>query len=251
MKFTQVKIKNLIKQSLEMGDIGHPLMDDYYNWYTRLVNHPNPYYKLFYLLSKELKPNFVVELGSYRAGAAGHFAAGNPDATVLTIDMHKDMPQQQPDKDACLRHARLIENLTYINKCTVDNMPEYGFNCAIDDVKAVSKPIDILYIDAWHDEKYVRREWELYSPLLADNALVICDDLMNNNGIFAGMEKWWQSHTGQKFVDSQVHPGIPMGFLRFERKVKNAKSKTTTRKTSTAKKTTAKKKSTAKASKNI
>ncbi len=236
MIFTIAKIKKLIKQSLIMGDIGHPLMDDYYNWYQDLVAHPNPYYKLFYLLAKEFKPGFVIELGSYRAGASGHFAVGNPDGTVVTIDMHKDMPQQAEDKMACLRYSAAIANLFYINKCTVDNLS--GFECAIEDIKAYNQPIDILFIDAWHDEQYVKREWELYSPLLADDALVICDDLMNNAGQFAGMEEWWGSFEYQKFLNNEVHPGIPMGFMRFQRKIKNAKSKVATKKTSPTRKAT-------------
>lgn len=217
MKFTIPKLKKLIEQSLTMGDVGHPEMDSYYKWYAQLTAHQNPYYKLFYLIAKEFEPNFVVELGAYRAGGAGHFAVGNPKSLVATIDMHKDMPQQADDKAACLRHSRMIPNLFYINKCTVDNLPfnNYGYECAIDDIKAYNKPIDILFIDAWHDEKYTKREWELYSPLLADEALVICDDLTNNAGQFAGMEEWWEAFPYDKFLDDRVHPGIPMGFMKY------------------------------------
>lgn len=219
MKFTLPKIKKLIKQSLTMGDIGHPLMDNYYKWYERLTGHPNPYYKLFYLLSKEFKPEFVVELGSYRAGASGHFAVGHPQATIVTIDMHKDMPQQFPDKAACIEAMKVIPNLTYINKCTVDNMPEYGYECARNEVvEFTHKQIDILFIDAWHHEKYVKREWELYSPLLADVALVICDDVANMADGFKGMEEWWNDFPYQKFLNNEVHPSIPMGFMKFQRK---------------------------------
>ncbi len=238
MKFTIPKIKKLIKQSLTMGDIGHPLMDGYYRWYEQLTGHPNPYYKLFYLLSKEFKPGFVVELGSYRAGASGHFAVGHPQSIVATIDIHKDMPQQQPDKDACIETAKLIPNLFYFNKWTIDFM---GGECAINDIAAYNRQIDILFIDAWHDEKHVKREWELYSPLLADNALVICDDLADSAyGPFVGMEDWWKSLPGTKFVDTDIHAGIPMGFMKFERQ--NAKPKIATKKTSTTRKTTATKK---------
>ncbi len=216
MKFTLPKIKKLIEESKTMGNIGHPLMDGYYNWYTDLVGHPNPYYKLFYLLSKEFKPGFVVELGSYRAGASGHFAVGHSKAIVATIDIHKDMPQQQPDKDACIEAVRVIPNLFYINKWTVDFM---GGECAIDNIKLYKRQIDILFIDAWHDERHVKREVELYFPLLADDALIICDDLADGAyGPFVGMEDWWKSLPGQKHIDTAIHPGIQMGFLKFKRK---------------------------------
>lgn len=227
MKFTLNKVKDLIEQSLTMRDIGHPLMDSYYNWYAQLTAHQNPYYRLFYLIAKEFKPGFVVELGAYRAGASGHFAVGNPSSMVVTVDMHKDMPQQADDKAHCLKAARMIPNLFYINKCTVDNMPEYGYECAIDDIKAYKKPIDVLFIDAWHDEKYTRREWELYSPLLADEALVICDDVLNNTGLFAGMEQWWDSFEYDKFLDDRPHPGIPMGFMKYVAKDRSISTQST------------------------
>jgi len=147
-----------------MGDIGHPLMDTYYNWYSMLTQHENPYYRLFYLIAKEFKPGFVVELGSYRAGGSGHFAIGNPNTLVATVDWHKDMPQQADDKAACLKHARMIPNLFYINKCSIDMFD--GYECAFEDIKAHNKPIDILFIDAWHDEKYVKREWGIILTII-------------------------------------------------------------------------------------
>jgi len=237
MKFTLPKIKKLIEQSKTMGDIGHPLMDECYKWYQDLVGHPNPYYKLFYLLSKEFKPGFVVELGSYRATASGHLAVGHSQSIVVAIDIHKDMPQQQPDKDAAQFAAQAIPNLFYINKWSIPSPAKiYGGQNAVSDIAAYNRQIDILFIDAWHKDEYVKEEWELYSPLLADEALVICDDVFNNVGNFAGMEEWWADFKYDKFLNSEVHPGVPMGFMKFERK--NVKSKTTTKKTSTTRKTT-------------
>lgn len=213
MDFTLKQIEALIKQADK--PTGIDFLDNRYDWYANLVNHPNPYYRLFYLIAKEFKPDFVVELGSYRATAAAHFALGNSAGQVVTIDMHKD-PQQVNDKLACIATAEAVDNLDYINKCTVDNLP--GFECAIDDIKAYNKPIDILFIDAWHDEKYVKREQELYFPLLNNPALVICDDLFDAGGEFPGMQAWYASLQGDKFLNNEMHPGIPMGFLKYETK---------------------------------
>jgi len=214
-RYTLNQIKKWAKESVSYGPTGNKFIDDKYDHYTNLVGHINPYYRLFHKLAQELKPSFVLELGSYRATASGHFAIGNPDSQVVTIDMHKD-PEQAGDKQACILADQTIPNLTYINKCTVDNLSEYGVECALSDVKAYKKKIDILFIDAWHAEKYVKREWELYSPLLANNALVICDDILDNNGIFPGMEKWWDDFPYQKFLTDVIHPGIPMGFFIYK-----------------------------------
>lgn len=205
MNFQLKDIQSLIAEALKDKPTGIPLLDSRYDWYANLVNHSNPYYRLFYLIAKELKPNFVVELGSYRATAAAHFALGNPDGQVVTIDIHKD-PQQVGDKAACKETADQIDNLRYINAWTWD---------ALEDVESYNKGIDVLFIDAWHAEEFVKREQALYFPLLTNPALVICDDLFNAGGQFPGMEEWWESLSGEKFLNAQVHPGIPMGFLRY------------------------------------
>jgi predicted O-methyltransferase YrrM len=226
MKFTLTDIKALITEALENKPIGIDFLDSRYDWYAELVQHSNPYYRLFYLIAQELNPNFVVELGSYRATAAAHFALGNPQSQVVTIDIHKDA-QQADDKAACIDTVSQVKNLHYLNKWTWD---------AIEDIKTYKKKIDILFIDAWHREDYVKREWELFSPLLNNPALIICDDIFDSAGQFPGMVEWWNGFKYAKFLDAAVHPAVPMGFMRYEVKP-IAKSRSTSKTKRTTKKT--------------
>jgi len=205
--FTISDISRLADYSLLEAGTGNAWLDARYQEQVLIIGHTNPYYRLFFTLAQTLKPEFVVELGSWQATAAAHFALGNPDSTVITIDIHKD------DKDAQRRSieaADYIPNLTYINAWTWD---------AIDTVRLVDKPINIFYIDAWHDYEYVKREWDLYSPLLSSPALVICDDITTAHN-FGGMIQFWEELPGEKFLNSEIHPGIPVGFLRFTREEK-------------------------------
>lgn len=200
--FTISDISRLADYSLLEAPTGNAWLDARYQEQVGIIGHTNPYYRLFYTLGQVLKPEFVVELGSWQATAAAHFALGNPDSTVITIDVHKDdLAAQQ----RCFEAADFIPNLTYINAWTWD---------AIDLVRAVDKPINILYIDAWHDYGYVKREWDLYSPLLSSPALVICDDITTAHN-FDGMIRFWEELPGEKFLNHDIHPTIPMGFLRY------------------------------------
>jgi len=205
--FTISDISRLADYSLLEAGTGNAWLDARYQEQVLIIGHTNPYYRLFFTLAQTLKPEFVVELGSWQATAAAHFALGNPDSTVITIDIHRD------DKDAQRRSieaADYIPNLTYLNAWTFE---------AIDTVKLVSKlidkPINILYIDAWHEYEYVKREWDLYSPLLSSPALVICDDITTAHN-FGGMIQFWEELPGEKFLNYDVHRPIPMGFLRYE-----------------------------------
>lgn len=198
-------IRKLVEQSLKEDPTGDDWLDSRYNEQVWHVGHTQPYYRLFYLIARELEPALSVELGSWQATAAAHLAVGNPDGLVLTIDIHRE------DKDAQKRTIEAVErlpNLTYINKWTWD---------AVADVRAPGKAIDLLFIDAWHDYKLVMREWAAYEPLLADVALVIADDITTAYN-FEGMLRFWDELPGEKFLNSYVHPGVPMGFLKYERK---------------------------------
>lgn len=204
MKFTLKRLEEMIDDAVNNErPTGIPFLDTKYDEQVGIIGHTNPYYRLFFEIAREFKPRRVVELGSWRAIAAAHFAYGNPDAEVITIDIHKDDKFSQ---QLTIEAANTIPNLTYINKWTWDASEEVGKN------------IDILFIDAWHRYDYATREKELYFPLLSDEALVICDDITDNGGMFEGMIRFWEEMDGAKILDTRPHVGVPMGFLHFKRK---------------------------------
>jgi len=202
---TLPKIKKLIDQSVLLEETGDSYLDLEYKWYTDLVGHTNPYYHLFYLIAKKFKPQFSVELGSYRALASAHLAVGNPGGEVVTIDIHKDNGQEV-DKAKTIETANRYPNLEYINGWTWDDW-------VVEKIKSYGKTIDFLYIDAWHRQDYCTKEWDLYSPLLSETSLVVCDDVYNSAGLFEGMEEWFDSLPGKKFLTGTPHTGVPMGFI--------------------------------------
>jgi predicted O-methyltransferase YrrM len=203
MKFSLKQIKEMIAVSLDHHWTTDPNLNAFQQSSVDLVGHTQPYYTLFWHIAKTLKPGLMVELGAWRGYGAAHFAAGNPEGKVVTIDIHKD--GDQIAKDSCIYMARKYPNLTYINNWTWD---------AVADVAALNTPIDVLFIDAWHEYEYAMREFSLYRPLLADNALVICDDIFDDAAATKDMAKFWRELEGDKFLEAGVHPGIPMGFIK-------------------------------------
>ncbi len=202
--FTLNDIKRLIEESLKEEPTGDDWLDSRYNEQVHWIGHTNPYYKLFYLIAKELKPELTVELGIWQATGSAHFAAGNPGGQVIGIDIHKD------DKNAQLRSieaAGHYENLTYLNRWTEEAIPF---------IQNLNQPISILFSDSWHDYDRVKKEFELYKPFLASPALVIFDDIMD--APFDNMVKFWNEEIPEpKFLFSQgLHGNIPMGFVLHE-----------------------------------
>ena len=202
--FTIDDIRLLAEEALLEKPTGNPWLDERYDEQVGIIGHTNPYYRMFYRIAEKLQPEFIVELGAWRGDASSHFAIGNPFADVIAVDIHKDNDTAGMAK---LQEAvNSLPNMTWIRQWSWD---------AVELVKAVDKKIDILFIDAWHDYKYAKLEWDLYSPLLADIALVICDDITGDY-LFEGMMKFWEELPGEKFLDGRVHVAVPMGFVRYQ-----------------------------------
>lgn len=216
--FTLLEIKDLVNKSLREEPTGNDWLDSRYQEQVHWVGHTQPYYRAFYLIAQALKPALTVELGSWQATAAAHFACGNPHGQVITIDCHKD------DKNAqkrAIEAAQNCANLTYVNAWTIEVNEFAHLGIPVFNPASLPRPIDILFIDARHEWQYASREKETYFPLLADTALVICDDLADQGGSFPGMNRFWDEMDYEKFAVTSIHLGIPMGFALFKREKQN------------------------------
>lgn len=177
-------------------------------WFdARYLEDVQPYYRLFYRIAQTLRPRFSVELGAYRATAAAALALGNPDGQVVTIDIHKDGDHMAVLKS--IEAAQHCPNLQYVNKWTWDAVP---------DVQAYGMPIELLFVDAWHVTEYIDKDWAIYRPLLADDALIIIDDVFYGPPCIDGTVEFYQSFVDAGyacFVSGNYHACVPMGFIKW------------------------------------
>lgn len=227
MRFTLKRIETLIEEALKEEPTGDAWLDARYAEQEALINHSNPYYKLFFLIAGALKPKIVVELGGWQGTAAAHFAAGYPEAQVVTIDHHKD-PGDDFNRMKMLDVTRRYPNVHYFQGWTTPGYEEEyhkGAASVLDQIKQFlgQRKIDILFVDSWHEGRYLKRDWDHYSPLLANNSLVIFDDVIDTN-LFVEMVAAVNDIKGDKLFDDRVHPGIPMGFFKYVTATKTRKS---------------------------
>jgi predicted O-methyltransferase YrrM len=204
--FSLDEIKRIVSPEGFEIPTGDKFIDQRYEQHNTKFGHYEPYYRLFYDLTKYLEPDLTVELGTWQATASAHFASGWPNGAVITIDHHSD-PGDEKNKELTLEAVNQYDNLIYLQGWTWDR---------INIVRNFGQPIDILFIDSWHQYEYAMKDWNLYSPLLADNALVICDDILKGDGpTIGGMDRFWNELPGEKFLDETLRNGIPMGFLKW------------------------------------
>lgn len=236
MEFTLKDIERLIKEALKEEPTNDRFLDNRYNDQIAIVNHTQPYYRLFRLIAQEFKPGLVVELGGWQGTAAAHFAAGAPEAQVFTVDHHSD-PGDDHNKAKMLEVTNTYQNVTYFQGWTSPGFVEeyHKGRDAYEDIKRAigSNKIDILFIDSWHEGRYLKRDWDHYKDFLANEALVIVDDVFDSE-LFVDIISTFEDIPGERIVNAQVHPGVPMGFIRQviepAPKPKRATRKRTTRK---------------------
>lgn len=203
-------------------------LDSRYEW-QKIDNHQEwSYYRFFYHLALMLRPKVVLELGGFQGTAAAHFAKGWKYSTVITIDHHSDTGDEL-NQAKMLAATANCHNLVYLQGWTTAAAAKRNIGLhALGDMKGVyqnvvdhtmakSNLIDILFIDSWHHYEYAKEDFEAYKPLLNSPALILCDDIIdgdNPNDPIYGMMKFWGEMPDPKFLNSNLHPGSNIGFVK-------------------------------------
>lgn len=201
-------IKKLISDQSTYDPTGNRFLDQRYANRTDEFE----YHRLFYQISKILKPKLFVELGGYEGTCAAHVAVGNPDCISVSIDHHSD-PGDDQNKQRMIECTSTFPNMRYIQ----------GWTWNVANKVASMGKIDFLFIDSWHHYDKAIQDWKIYSPLLADNSLVVCDDIVHgkhDEEPIWRMDDFFDTLPGEKFLSKKKRPhkGYPMGFLKFKRR---------------------------------
>jgi len=214
MNFDLMDVKNLATTFDPEQPTGDAYLDARYEAHRAEYGHGNPYWRMFYRLCERFRPSLAVELGAWQGTCAAHMAAGGA-ATVATIDHHGDRrgethPPGDDVNEALCREVAQRYGVFYLKGWTWDVWT---------DVRDLGKKIDLLFIDSWHDHEHAILDWNTYRPLLAPEALVVCDDIIKGDGpVISGMDRFWNevSNGRESFLLEGPHFQIPMGFFKYE-----------------------------------
>lgn len=191
-------IKTLIKQAVDATSSGHPFLDQ--RWLSnegRNSHYRRQYYRFCQALSRTYQPEVVVELGIDEGDCVAHFASGCPQTKVYGIDVHKD--SEAPSR-RCKEVEYMFPNFSYWRGWTWDRLK---------DVAALNKPIDILFIDSWHTDHYLIRDWNDYHIHLKKGSIVLVDDLL-----MPGIGNVFDKLPGERLRDSSMT--TDMGIMIYD-----------------------------------
>jgi len=148
------------------------------------------YYRFFYFLVQNVKPDIVLEIGTHTGISAACLAQGWPGGKVYSLD-HKNYLMKE-----CIR-----DNITYIHQDSLELVNEAGSN------------IDILFIDTNHNGKRPLKEYLLYKDRMSQNGLIFFDDVY----LFDDMKKFWQEFEPERGIkfDLDVHGKAGFGVIKM------------------------------------
>lgn len=140
------------------------------------------YLRFLYEFAKRYQPELVVETGTDRGRSAAHFALGNLEAHVVTIDIDR----------ACKDNADSLK-ITNIVAIAADSL------LFVDKIKDAS--VDVLFIDSLHEYDHASREWRAYARKVKPAGIVFFDDI----ALDAGMRQFWAEVGGRRFDLGHLH----------------------------------------------
>jgi predicted O-methyltransferase YrrM len=154
------------------------------DWLKSIDRDPTSvYYRFFYEFTRAFRPRSIFEIGTCEGLSAAHLAAGNPDGTVITLDIKPEAKR--------LADALLIPNLVSIVCHSVDAPKRLKW----------IPPIDLLFVDGNHAFDDAYGEYVAYRPLVRDGGLIFFDDISINDD----MQRLWNAVSDPKAILDGLH----------------------------------------------
>ena len=129
-------------------------------------------------LVKARRPQAVVEIGSFRGGTlAAWCQVAAPDAVLVSVDLPD--PSETPSTPEELR--RLARARQRVEVVRADSHTQETRDKVV--AALAGREVDFLMIDGDHSYEGVRRDFELYAPLVRDEGLVAFHDILPHTRI--------------------------------------------------------------------
>ena len=139
----------------------------------------------------------ILEIGSFKGKSTIVLAKGSSiadKAMIYAVD-----PLTAPsvtDPDLAGKNSSEIDFFNNLKKAGVEDLVKFNKMYSFDYAPQWNKPIRLLWIDGDHTYKGAKLDFDLFSPYLADGAIIAIDDVMNRfeGGLRVFMEDILLSH---------------------------------------------------------
>jgi predicted O-methyltransferase YrrM len=126
---------------------------------------------LYKIAKKKNKEAIFVEIGSYLGASSCFLAAGMKSGKLYCIDTWQNDAMSEGSQDTLAEFRGNVEK--YKDKIVEMRGLSYDI---IGKLKGMIQSIDLLFIDGDHSYNGVKKDWDLYSPLLKNGSIVVFHD---------------------------------------------------------------------------
>jgi predicted O-methyltransferase YrrM len=180
-----------------------------------------PELALLIALVKARRPRAVLEIGSFRGGTlAAWCKVAAPDAVLVSVDLPEEA-ETPAAPDELRRLARASQRLEVVRGDSHVEETKREVENALAETE-----VDFLMIDGDHSYDGVRRDFELYAPLVRDRGLIAFHDIVPHTGRpNIEVDRFWTEirdrYEHEEFVargrDVGLGPWGGIGVLRYRR----------------------------------
>ena len=143
--------------------------------------------KLFYQLASYYQPKTVLEFGTSLGTGTIHFALGNPNSQVTTVE-------------ACPETFNLAqENFKKLHLDSVIGINSTFFNYL--ETSDKKQQFDVIFIDGHHDGEALLRYCKELSPCIHDETFLIIDDIRWSDSMFLAWKQLSESEDFHVSID--------------------------------------------------
>jgi predicted O-methyltransferase YrrM len=156
-------------------------------------------------LVRERRPRTVVEIGTHRGGTLYAWCqVADPEALIVSIDMPEGLFGGGYSRREAWRFRKFTQpgqRLHTIRRDSHDPKTLSRLDSSLD-----GRPIDFLMIDGDHTYEGVKRDWEIYSPLVAPDGLIAFHDILEHpEQPLCKVDEFWNElapkHRSTEFTD--------------------------------------------------
>lgn len=166
---------------------------------------------------RERLPKFALEIGTARGGTLLFLTRlANPRATIVSVDL----PQgefgggySEKQKRWYQRFARPLQHLHLLQG-------DSHSDATLERVKTLFKgqELDYLFIDGDHRYEGVKRDFEMYAPLVRKGGLIAMHDIVDGLPEFVGgVPQFWRDirlkYRHQEFINDPSQGGFGIGII--------------------------------------
>jgi predicted O-methyltransferase YrrM len=163
---------------------------------------------------RDLAPKSIIEIGTAKGGTLFLFSRlADPAATLLSIDLPGgEFGGGYPEWKAKLYHSFSLPGQTMHLLRADSSAPN-----TIEKVKSIfgERLVDFLFIDGNHTYQGVKKDFELYSPLVRKGGIIALHDIaVHPDDANCNVDRFWneiKNHNSREFIEDQAQMWAGIG----------------------------------------